>query len=65
MSEESVVPVASKNINSGEMPTARTVVTFNAKGPVVPVQPAAAEGAVTVIVVPALAEPPEPVQVIV
>jgi hypothetical protein len=41
--ELSVVPVASKNTNSGEMPAARTAFTFRLSGPLVPVQATAGD----------------------
>jgi len=33
--EESVVPVASKNTNSGDIPTSRTAFAFSTSGPLV------------------------------
>jgi hypothetical protein len=62
--EESVVAVASKNINKGETPDERTVVTLRANGPLVPLQePApAVTGALTATVVDCCVLPPGPVQ---
>jgi hypothetical protein len=42
--DESVVPVASKNANSGEIPTSRTTLAFSVNAPLVPVQDNAAGG---------------------
>jgi hypothetical protein len=44
LSELSVVPVASKNTNSGEIPTSRITLAFSVNGPLVPVQVNAAGG---------------------
>ena len=66
--ELSVVPVASKNTRSGEIPVSRTTLAFRVKGPLVPEQdkPAGAPtGGLTVTVADWVALPPVPVQVIV
>jgi hypothetical protein len=66
--ELSVVPVASKNTNSGEMPAARTAFTFRLSGPLVPEQANPAGGAVatatvtTATVTLCVADPPAPLQ---
>ena len=61
--EESVVPVASKNTSSGEIPVSRTVLTLSVSGPLEPVQ-AAGGGApeLTVTVADWVVVPPDPVQ---
>jgi hypothetical protein len=59
--ELSVVPVASKNINRGEIPADRTVPTFKFKGPLEP-EHAKAIGALIVTVVDCSVVPPGPVQ---
>ena len=62
----SVVPVASKNTRSGEMPVSRTIFALKVSEPLVPVQDKPVGGgvlAVTVTVADWLALPPVPVQV--
>ena len=62
----SVVPVASKNTSSGEIPTSRTMLALSVSEPLVPVQDKPVGGgvfAVTVTVADWLALPPVPVQV--
>ena len=59
--ELSVVAVASKNIKNGEMPVDRTVLTFNVRGPLVPVH-ANVAGTLIVTVVDCWVLPPGPVQ---
>ena len=59
--------VASKNTNSGEIPVERTVLTFNAREPLVVEQAPAGAGPVgaggaTVTVTLCVADPPVPVQ---
>jgi hypothetical protein len=67
--EESVVPVASKNTSSGEIPVSRTIFARSVSEPLVPVQDIPVGGAtggalaVTVTVADWLALPPVPVQV--
>jgi len=64
--EESVVPVASKNINKGEIPEARAALAFSVSPPLVAVHDAPLGGgvlAVTDTVADWLALPPVPVQV--
>ena len=65
--ELSVVPVASRKTNSGEIPVERTVLTFKARVPLVVEQaPAGAAlvsvGDATVTVALCVAVPPAPVQ---
>jgi hypothetical protein len=65
----SVVPVASKNTSSGEIPASRTIFARNVSVPLVPVHDAPVGGAgggvlvETVTVADWLALPPVPVQV--
>jgi hypothetical protein len=63
LSALSVVPVASKNTNSGEMPAARTACTFKLSGPLVPEQanPAGAPDATATVTL-CVADPPAPLQ---
>ncbi len=64
----SVVPVASKNTNSGEIPVSRTIFARNVNVPLVPVHDIPVGGGVleaTDTVADWLALPPAPVQVIV
>ena len=69
--ELSVVPVASKNTRSGEIPVSRTALAFRVKGPLVPEQDSpvggttggGGEAALTATVVDCWALPPAPVQV--
>jgi hypothetical protein len=66
--ELSVVPVASKNTNSGEIPVSRTIFARRVSVPLVPVQDNPVGGGVleaTDTVADWLALPPAPVQVIV
>ena len=70
MIEESVVPVASKNINNGEIPEARSAFALSVSEPLEPVHEAAVGGddggalaAATVTVTDWLALPPVPAQV--
>jgi hypothetical protein len=61
----SVVPVASKNTNNGEIPVLRTAFTLSVSGPLVPEQdkPVGGEAPLTVTVADWVALPPAPVQV--
>ena len=65
MSAVSVVPVASKNTKSGEIPVSRTALALSVNGPLVPVQDkpvGALTGALTATVADWVALPPVPVQ---
>jgi hypothetical protein len=68
--ELSVVPVASKNTRSGEIPVSRTALALSVRGPLVPEQDSpvgttagGGEAALTATVVDCWALPPAPVQV--
>ena len=61
--EVSVVPVASKNIRNGDIPEARTVLTFKVKGPLVTGQATPLTADVTDTVTLRAVVPPAPVQV--
>ena len=64
LSELSVVPVASKNTNSGEIPAARTVLTLRLSGPLEPEQEPVGGGVeLTATAADWVAVPPAPVQV--
>ena len=59
--EESVVPVASKNINNGEIPEPRTALALSVRGPL-PAEQATPLEPLIVTVVDCVALPPGPVQ---